>query len=177
MVVLEKASFDERCGNSLFTAGGFRFVHSGIDDVRKDVLADLLIGRSRETMVWMRSNGVRFIPMFGRRSFKVDGKHHFYGGVNIEAVGGGWGLVDALIRRAEKMDIVDRSGRGRGDVWPSVRDHFGRRRSWPRCREVADPAGGPEPVGADPDGRAGAGSIAIRRKGRRPASPCAFTVG
>ena len=38
--------------------------------------------------------------MFGRQSFMVDGKHHFYGGVNIEAVGGGSGLVEAEIRRA-----------------------------------------------------------------------------
>ena len=29
----------------------------------------------------------------------VDGKHHFYGGVNSEAVGGGSGLVEAEIRR------------------------------------------------------------------------------
>lgn len=142
VVVLEKASVEERGGNSLFTAGGFRFVHDGIQDVRKDVLtdlsdaeveqivlpklpeelfhedldrvtegqtdpmlADILIGRSRETMVWMRSHGVRFIPMFGRQSYKVEGKHHFYGGVNIEAVGGGFGLVEALIKRCEKMGI------------------------------------------------------------------------
>jgi tricarballylate dehydrogenase len=142
VLVLEKASLEERGGNSLFTAGGFRFVHAGIDDLRKDVLtdlsqaeidqtvmpalskeqfmddlmrvtehesdeelADILIGRSRETVVWMRSHGVRFIPMFGRQSFKVDGKHHFYGGVNIEAVGGGYGLVEALIKRSEKLGV------------------------------------------------------------------------
>lgn len=142
VLVLEKAPQDERGGNSLFTAGGFRFVHAGIDDLQTDVLVDLspaeverivmpplpretylddlmrvtegetddelasiLIGRSRETMVWMRSQGVRFIPMFGRQSYLVNGKHHFYGGVNIEAVGGGWGLVDALIRRTEKLGI------------------------------------------------------------------------
>ncbi len=142
VLVLEKAPLDERGGNSLFTAGGFRFVHDGVEDLRKDVLTDLsqaeidqmvlptlskeqfmddllrvteyetddelaemLIGRSRETVVWMRSHGVRFIPMFGRQSYKVDGKHHFYGGVNIEAVGGGYGLVDSLIRRAEKLGV------------------------------------------------------------------------
>jgi len=142
VLVLEKASLEERGGNSLFTAGGFRFVHDGIDDLRRDVLVDLsaaeveqivmpplprqqylddlmrvtegetqdylaelLVGRSRETMVWMRTHGVRFIPMFGRQSYRVEGKHHFYGGVNIEAVGGGWGLVDALIRRTEKLGI------------------------------------------------------------------------
>ncbi len=149
VVVLEKASLEERGGNSLFTAGGFRFVHAGIQDVRKDVLvdlsdaeveqivlpplpeelfyddlnrvtenqtepmlADMLIGRSRETMVWMRSHGVRFIPMFGRQSYKVEGKHHFYGGVNIEAVGGGWGLVDSLIKRVEKLGIEIRYATG-----------------------------------------------------------------
>jgi len=142
VLVIEKANVDERGGNSLFTAGGFRFVHSGVEDLQKDVLvdlskaevdqivipplaketylddlrrvtegqtddalADLLVGRSRETVVWMRENGVRFIPMFGRQSYKVEGKHHFYGGVNIEAVGGGWGLVDSLIKRAERVGV------------------------------------------------------------------------
>ncbi|MDP3136027.1 MAG: FAD-dependent tricarballylate dehydrogenase TcuA [Burkholderiaceae bacterium] len=149
VLVLEKASYEERGGNSLFTAGGFRFVHDGIEDVRRDVLTDLseaevqqivlpklpkelfrddldrvtegqtdevlsdiLISRSRETMVWMRKQGVRFIPMFGRQSYKVEGKHHFYGGVNIEAVGGGWGLVDFLVKRVEKLGIEIRYGTG-----------------------------------------------------------------
>src|SRR3974390_3543176 len=41
VLVLEKASEEERGGNSTFTAGGFRFVHNGVDDLRKDVLIDL----------------------------------------------------------------------------------------------------------------------------------------
>jgi len=142
VLALEKAPLDERGGNSLFTAGGFRFVHDGLDDLRSDILDDLseaetsqivlpilkkedyledlrrvtegqtddtlselLVGRSRDTMRWMRKNGVRFLPMFGRQSYKVDGKHHFYGGVNIEAVGGGWGLVDQLIKQAERVGV------------------------------------------------------------------------
>jgi tricarballylate dehydrogenase len=142
VLMLEKASVEERGGNSLFTAGGFRFVHDGLDDLRQDilddlspaeaeqivlpalqaetymhdlmhvtehnseeVLAQLLIGRSRDTMRWMRRNGVRFILMFGRQSFKLNGKHHFYGGVNIEAVGGGYGLVDQLLKAAEREGI------------------------------------------------------------------------
>src|SRR5260370_24167187 len=43
VLILEKAPEDERGGNSLFTAGGFRFVHSGLDDLRKDVLVDLSV--------------------------------------------------------------------------------------------------------------------------------------
>jgi tricarballylate dehydrogenase len=142
VLMLEKAPEEERGGNSLFTAGGFRFVHDGLDDLRQDILqdlseaeaaqivlpplpketylddlmrvtennsdeelADLLIGRSRDTLRWMRGHKVRFIPMFGRQSYKVGGKHHFYGGVNIEAVGGGWGLVDQLMRAAARGGI------------------------------------------------------------------------
>ena len=41
VLVLEKAPLEERGGNSLFTAGGFRFAHDGLEDVRRDVLDDL----------------------------------------------------------------------------------------------------------------------------------------
>ena len=68
-------------------------------------LANLLVDRSRPTMAWLRSHGIRFVPMFGRQSYIVDGKHHFYGGVNIEAVGGGAGLVETELARAQKMGI------------------------------------------------------------------------
>lgn len=73
-------------------------------------LANLLVDNSRATMAWLRSHSIRFVPMFGRQSFLVDGKHHFYGGVNIEAVGGGAGLVEAEIARAEKLGIEIRYG-------------------------------------------------------------------
>lgn len=39
-----------------------------------------LIGNSRPTMIWLRNHGIRFIQMFGRQSFMVDGKHHFTAG-------------------------------------------------------------------------------------------------
>lgn len=68
-------------------------------------LAWTLIDGSRPAMGWLRNHGVRFIPMFGRQSFLVDGKHHFYGGVNIEAVGGGAGLVEAELAYALKMGV------------------------------------------------------------------------
>jgi len=68
-------------------------------------LAWILIDESRDAMAWLRENGVRFIPMYGRQSYEVDGKQHFYGGVNIEAVGGGAGLVTFLLERAAKLGI------------------------------------------------------------------------
>ncbi len=149
VLVLEKAPEEEKGGNSYFTAGGFRFAHEGLDDVRRDIVTDLseaeaaqidlpphdrqhfyeqlmkvtrhqsdedlawiLIDGSRPTMAWLRGHGIRFIPMFGRQSYLVDGKHRFYGGVNIEAVGGGQGLVEALLARAKKLGIEIRYGCG-----------------------------------------------------------------
>ena len=75
-------------------------------------MAWMLIDHSRPTMGWLRSHGVRLLPMYGRQSYLVDGMHHFYGGVNIEAVGGGAGLVEALIARANQVGIEIRYDTG-----------------------------------------------------------------
>ena len=40
VLILEIATEDEKGGNSYFTAGGFRFCHTGIDDAATDVLTD-----------------------------------------------------------------------------------------------------------------------------------------
>ncbi len=92
-------------------------------------LGRILIGQSRETMRWMRTHKIRFIPMFGRQSFKIEGKHHFYGGVNIEAVGGGWGLVDMLVTACERMGIYHplRNRPARTDPGPEGPRHRGAR--------------------------------------------------
>jgi tricarballylate dehydrogenase len=68
-------------------------------------LADLLVSRSLETMIWMGSKKVRFMPIYGRQAFKVDGKFKFWGGLTIESVGGGPGLVDSLHEAAERENI------------------------------------------------------------------------
>src|SRR5260221_8689890 len=59
VLVLEKASEEERGGNSTFTAGGFRFVHNGVEDLRKDVLIDLSEAES----------GQMYIPPFTSEIF------------------------------------------------------------------------------------------------------------
>jgi tricarballylate dehydrogenase len=149
VLVLEKAPEPERGGNSLFTAGGFRFPHQGVDDLRRDVLvdlteaeaqavevppyseetfyddlmrltehcsnpdlADLLVRRARPTVVWMRGQGIRWILMFNRQSFKVGDRHRFWGGLHVEAVGGGQGLVQSLYDRAGQVGVEVRYGAG-----------------------------------------------------------------
>ncbi len=59
-------------------------------------LVETMIRNSRETMLWMNRQGVRFQPIWGRQAFKVDGKFKFWGGLTVEAWGGGPGLVDSL---------------------------------------------------------------------------------
>lgn len=65
-------------------------------------LVELLVHRSRPTLRWMREKGVRFAPIWGRQAFKVDGRFKFWGGLTVEAWGGGPGLVDALFTAAAR---------------------------------------------------------------------------
>src|SRR5215471_15477417 len=37
-------------------------------------LVELLVTRSFDTFCWMRDKGVRFIPIYGRQAFKIEGK-------------------------------------------------------------------------------------------------------
>jgi tricarballylate dehydrogenase len=147
VLLLEKAPESQRGGNSFFTAGGFRFAHQGLDDLRRDILDDLsdeeatqvevppypadtfyddvmrlseglsdadlvdvLVRRSRSTVAWMRGQGLGFILMLGRQSFKVGNVHRLWGGLNVEAVGGGPGLVQAEYDRAAARGVEVRYG-------------------------------------------------------------------
>ncbi|MBI5114059.1 MAG: FAD-dependent tricarballylate dehydrogenase TcuA [Rhodovulum sp.] len=141
VLVLERAPEEEAGGNSRFTAGAFRCVYDGVDDLRALMpdlteqeiavsdfgtypedkffddmgrvteyrtdpdLCELLVTRSRDTLRWMRRKGVRFAPIWGRQAYKVDGRFKFWGGLTIEAWGGGPGLVEALTTAARKAGI------------------------------------------------------------------------
>lgn len=68
-------------------------------------LCDLLVRRSRETLLWMRGLGIRFQPIWGRQAFKVDGRFKFWGGLTVEAWGGGPGLLQAWTEAARKRGV------------------------------------------------------------------------
>lgn len=69
-------------------------------------LCEVLIENSFDTLLWMRSHGVRFVPNYGRQAFKVDGRFRFWGGAPIVVAEGGPGLVDSLYAAAEKLGVV-----------------------------------------------------------------------
>ena len=71
-------------------------------------LTEVLVRQSLPTALWMRGKGVRFTAAWGRQAFKVEGRFKFWGGLTVEAVGGGPGLVDSLALAARKNGI---------DIW------------------------------------------------------------
>ena len=75
-------------------------------------LTELLVKESLPAAAWMRSKGVRFTAAWGRQAFNVGGRFKFWGGLTVEAVGGGPGLVDSLTRIALKQGI---------EIWYSAR--------------------------------------------------------
>src|SRR5437762_2603599 len=68
-------------------------------------LVEILVTRSFDTFCWLREKGVRFIPIYGRQAFKIEGKFKFWGGLTVEAVGGGPGLINMLTDSAKKHGI------------------------------------------------------------------------
>src|SRR3989338_5477391 len=75
------------------------------EDCADPDLAMLVVSESQATVRWMRDRGVRWIPMFGRQAYKVDGRFRFWGGLVLEAVGGGAGLVEMEYAAAAKTGI------------------------------------------------------------------------
>jgi tricarballylate dehydrogenase len=68
-------------------------------------MAETLVTKSLETLIWMRSKGVQFVPIYGRQAFKIDGKFKFWGGLTVESRGGGPGLYEYLTTAARKQGI------------------------------------------------------------------------
>jgi tricarballylate dehydrogenase len=75
------------------------------EDLADPDMALTLVRESQATVRWMGERGVRWIPMFGRQAYKVGGKFRFWGGLVLEAVGGGPGLIDMEYASAAKAGI------------------------------------------------------------------------
>src|SRR5438477_69560 len=68
-------------------------------------LSEVLVRKSFDTLRWMREKGVRFAPMYGRQAFKAGDRMRFWGGLTVEAWGGGPGLIDTLTKALERDGI------------------------------------------------------------------------
>ena len=66
-------------------------VSEGLSDSQ---LVQTLVSRSLPTMRWLADQGVPWILAYGRQAFRHEGVLRFWGGLVVEAVGGGKGLSD-----------------------------------------------------------------------------------
>ena len=144
VLMVERAPKELMGGNSRFTAGAFRCVYDGVDDLKaimpdltKDEiersdfgtyttdqfyddmfritnyrtdgdLCDRLVGRSRDAMRWLHGKGMKFDPIWGRQAYLIDGKFKFWGGLTVEAKGGGPGLVEQHLKPCAEAGHRDR---------------------------------------------------------------------
>src|SRR5262249_50834186 len=68
-------------------------------------LADVLVSQSMATLRWMRGQGVRFLPSYGRQAVGGGGRCTFWGGLAVGGHGGGRGLVESLFRQAGRAGV------------------------------------------------------------------------
>jgi tricarballylate dehydrogenase len=93
----------------VYPAEAFHADMQRVTEYRADPeLVDILVRRSHETLAWMAQLGVRFAPAYGRQAFKVDGRFRFWGGLTVEVVGGGPGLVESEHKIAAEAGIAIR---------------------------------------------------------------------
>jgi len=96
----------ERTDFGTYTAEQFLDDMARVTEYRCDPdLTEILVKQSFPTMLWMRRKGVRFTAAWGRQAFKIEGKFKFWGGLTLEAIGGGPGLVESLTSAAKKNGI------------------------------------------------------------------------
>ena len=89
-------------------------------------LAQVLVSQSYPTMKWLQEQGLRWILAYGRQAFRHEGRLRFWGGLIVEAVGAGKGLieqqfeilrrknVEALYRTKADRLLTDNAGRVTG---------------------------------------------------------------
>src|SRR5438876_6820032 len=96
----------ERTDFGTYTAEQFLDDVARVTEYRCDPdLTEVLVKQSFPTALWMRKKGVRFTAAWGRQAFKVEGRFKFWGGLTLEAIGGGPGLVEGLTQAARKQGI------------------------------------------------------------------------
>jgi len=96
----------ERTDFGTYTADQFLDDMARVTEYRCDPdLTEILVKESFPTARWMRQQGLRFTAAWGRQAFKIEGRFKFWGGLTLEAVGGGPGLVESLTQIAKKRGI------------------------------------------------------------------------
>jgi tricarballylate dehydrogenase len=68
-----------------------------------NALQRYLIAESYAVLRWLATHNVEFDPIYSRQTFEKDGRLVFWGGLTLEALGEGVGLVDAELSEFERL--------------------------------------------------------------------------
>jgi len=89
-------------------------------------LVETLVSRAYPTVLWLKERGLRWVLLYGRQAYRVNGVLKFWGGLIVEGVGGGAGISDRLFELARDSGcalwyeakatrlLTDRAGRVTG---------------------------------------------------------------
>ena len=111
--LLPEMSEDEKSGIDVgsYTQDAFyediMRVTEGLSDAQ---LTQTLVSQSLPTMRWLARQGVPWILAYGRQAFRHEGILRFWGGLIVEAVGGGKGLSDSQFELVEQRGGTIRYG-------------------------------------------------------------------
>jgi tricarballylate dehydrogenase len=90
-----------------YTPGDFFDDVARLTQYRTDAkLMDIVVGRSLDTLVWMRSQGVRFQLSYGRQAQREGERFRFWGNLPCEVWGGGIGMLEAYYKQASRTGIT-----------------------------------------------------------------------
>ena len=65
-------------------------------------LSEVLIRNSQQAIRWMRKQGIRYVPLYGRHAPNINGKFKFSNGSTLGVAGAGLGLVNTLYTTASR---------------------------------------------------------------------------
>tara|TARA_B100001057_G_scaffold484533_1_gene562759 strand:+ start:894 stop:2363 length:1470 start_codon:yes stop_codon:yes gene_type:complete len=68
-------------------------------------LSKALTSKSFETIQWLSKKGLKFTPIKGRQSFKVNGVMKYWGGLTLEVEGQGEKLINSMLKIVKKNKI------------------------------------------------------------------------
>ena len=86
-------------------------------------LSEVLIKNSQQAIRWMRKQGIRYVPLYGRHAPNINGKFKFSNGSTLGVSGAGLGLVNTLYTRASRAHEITRAAAAQIKAQLASRSH------------------------------------------------------
>ena len=68
-------------------------------------LQQILAEQSYPTVLWLKESGIKFLPIYSRQAYEVDGKYVFWGGLTLASEEEGEGLIQREYQIAKELGV------------------------------------------------------------------------